>query len=123
FLVGSTHVRHFHAKDLFIAAIVPGPTFLKAASWHGRRTPGGLLRFLVAYPACGTCHSMPKICSLLPSCLDRHFLIAASRHARRTAVVLRFLVGSTHVRDLSFCAKDLIVAAIDMFGVVQFLRK
>src|SRR5262249_46464799 len=47
----------------------------------------------------------------------------ASRHARRTPVgLLRFLVGSTHVRDLSFRAKDLFVAAIDMFGVVQFRR-
>ena len=36
------------AKDLFIAAIVPGPTFLRAASRHARRTPVGLLRFLVA---------------------------------------------------------------------------
>jgi len=48
-LVGSTHVRDLllRAKDLFIAAIVPGPTFLRAASWHARRTPVGLLRFLV----------------------------------------------------------------------------
>jgi hypothetical protein len=36
----------FRAKDLFIAAIVPGPTFLRAASPHARRTPVGLLRFL-----------------------------------------------------------------------------
>jgi hypothetical protein len=32
------------------------------------------------------------------------------------------LVDSTHVRDLLFRAKDLFVAAIDMFGVVQFLE-
>jgi hypothetical protein len=54
------------AKDLFIAAIVPRPIFLRAASRHARRTPVGLLRFLVAYPACGTCYSAPKICSSLP---------------------------------------------------------
>jgi hypothetical protein len=36
-LVASAHV---------IAAIVPGPTFLRAASPHARRTPVGLLRFL-----------------------------------------------------------------------------
>jgi hypothetical protein len=33
-----------------------------------------------------------------------------------------FLVAGTPVRDLSFRAKDLFVAAIDMFGVVQFLE-
>jgi hypothetical protein len=48
FLVASGHVRDLFlcAKDLFIAAIVPGPTFLRAASPHARRTPVGLLRFL-----------------------------------------------------------------------------
>jgi len=41
----------FCAKDLFIAAIVPGPTFLRAASPHARRTPVGLLRFLGRFAA------------------------------------------------------------------------
>jgi hypothetical protein len=32
---------------------MPGPTFLRAASRYARRTPVGLLRFLVAWPWCG----------------------------------------------------------------------
>jgi hypothetical protein len=32
------------AKHLFVAAIVPGPTFLRAATRHARRTPVELLR-------------------------------------------------------------------------------
>jgi len=36
------------AKHLCISAIVPGPTFLRAASWHARRAPVTLLRLSVA---------------------------------------------------------------------------